>query len=196
MSEVVDVVTDTERAQVLLHPTRLQLLDALTGPTSAAGLARQLGLPRQRINYHLRELETQRLVECVEERTRGSVSERIYRRTGRSYAISIDTLGRLGITPENVQDRYSSAFQIALASRAIAELAALRAGAAAAGQPLATFALDVEVRFADAESRSRFAQDLADAVAALVRRHHDERAPDGRTFRCWLGVHPKPKPPG
>jgi len=44
------------------------------------------------------------------------------------------------------------------------------------------------VRFADAAARSAFAQELADAVAALVRRHHDASAPRGRTFRCYVGA--------
>jgi hypothetical protein len=57
---------------------------------------------------------------------------------------------------------------------------------------LATLALEVEVRFADAESRSAFAQELADAVAALVKKHHDDKARGGRTFRVYLGAYPKP----
>lgn len=188
----VEVVGDPARAQTLLHPTRLAILERLDRPGSAASLARQLDLPRQRLNYHLRELEEQGLVELVESRRRGSVSERIYRRSGDSYAISVEALGALGTRPDNVNDRYSSAWQIALASRTIADLAALREGAAAAGQRLPTFALEVEVRFADAAARSAFTQELADAVAALVRRHHDERAPEGRVFRFYLGAYPRP----
>lgn len=190
MTQAVDVVRETARAQVLLHPARLLILEHLASPGSAASLARQLGLPRQRLNYHLRELEEQGLVELVEERERGSVRERIYRRTGDSYAISSEALGGLGSSPEKVRDRFSSAWQIAMASRAIADLAALREAATAAAQPLATFALEVEVRFADGAARSAFAQELADAVAALVRRYHDERAPQGRAFRFYMGAYP------
>jgi DNA-binding transcriptional ArsR family regulator len=190
-TEAVEVVADLDRAQVLLHPTRLQILERLTGPGSAAALARQLGLPRQLVNYHLRELAREKLVALVETRTRGSVRERIWQRTGHSYAISIGALGNLGSSPDTVHDRYSSGYQIAVASEAIHELADLRAAAAKAGQKLATFSLDVDVRFADAASRSAFAQGLADAVAELVRKHHDERAPRGRWFRCYLGVYPR-----
>jgi len=193
MTESVDVVTDGARAQVLLHPTRLLLLENLARPASAAGLARRLDLPRQRVNYHLRELEAQRLVALVEERRRGSVSERLYQRTGHSYAISNAAIGPLGSPPETAHDRTSSAYQIALAGRAVAELAELRAGAAAAGRPLATFALEVNVRFASAAARSEFTQELSDALAELVRRYHDERAPRGRSFHFYLGAYPSKK---
>jgi DNA-binding transcriptional ArsR family regulator len=192
-TEAVEVVADRNRAQVLLHPTRMQILERLTAPSSAVALARQLGLPRQLVNYHLRELAGEKLVALVETRTRGSVRERIWQRTGHSYAISIGALGNLGSSPDTVHDRYSSAWQIAVASKAIHELADLRTAAAKAGQKLATFSLDVDVRFADAAARSAFAQGLADAVAELVRRHHDERAPRGRWFRCYLGVYPRAK---
>ena len=193
MSLAVDVIEEAERAQVMLHPARLQLLENLAEPASAAALARRLDQPRQRINYHLRELEEQELVELVEERRKGSVVERIYRRTGRSYAISTATLGALGTTPEEIQDRFSSAYQIALASRAVRELGTLQVGAQAAAKKLPTLALDVEVRFASAARRNAFAEELAEAVAALVRKHHDAGCPKGRTFRFYLGAYPKPR---
>lgn len=192
MTAAVDVVAETERAQALLDPVRLRLLDRLGEPGSAASLARALRLPRQRINYHLRELESRRLIELVEERVKGSVTERLYRRTGAAYAISPAALGALGAAPEDVQDRFSAAFQIAIASRTIRELGALGSGARAAGKRLPTLALDGVVRFATAEARSRFAEELTESIAALVRKHHDETAPGGRAHRLYVGIHPAP----
>jgi DNA-binding transcriptional ArsR family regulator len=190
----VDVIEEAERAQVMLHPARLRLLEHLREPDSAAGLARRLDLPRQRVNYHLRELESQRLVELVEERKKGSVVERVYRRTGCAYAISTAVLGRLGTTPDEVQDRFSVGYQIALASQAVRDLGTLQVAAAAAKKKLPTFALETEVRFASASQRHEFAEELFESVAALVRKYHDEAAPRGRTFRFYLGGHPRPKP--
>ncbi|MGE3172095.1 MAG: helix-turn-helix domain-containing protein [Planctomycetota bacterium] len=192
MTEAIEVVAETERAQVLLHPTRLRILELLTEPASAASLAPRLELPRQLVNYHLRELLRVRLVVLAEERTRGSVSERIYRRVGDSYAIAPQALGAMGDAPAALQDRYSSAYQIGMASRVLHDVAALRTAAAAAKKALPTFSLEVDVRFADAAARSAFTQELADAVAALVQRHHDARSPGGRTFRFFLGAHPRP----
>ena len=192
MPVAVDVIEDAERAQALLHPARLELLENLAEPGSAAALARRLGLPRQRINYHLRELEGQRLVELVDEKRRGSCVERTFRRTGRSYTISTAALGDLGTTPADIQDRFSSAYQIALASQAVHDLGALQSGARAAGKKLPTFTLDVEVRFASAAKRNAFAEELADAIADLVCEYHDEHAPRGRAFRFYLGAYPRP----
>ena len=92
---------------MLLHPTRLAILEALDAPGSATTLARRLEAPRQKLNYHLRELEAVGLVQLVEERKRGSVCERIYERAGNSYAISTAALGRLGSSPDRVSDRRS-----------------------------------------------------------------------------------------
>jgi DNA-binding transcriptional ArsR family regulator len=193
MTVAVDVIEDPRRAQVLLHDVRIELLEHLEEPGSAAALARKLGLPRQRVNYHLRELEGQRLIELHEERRRGNVTERIYRRTGHSYTISNAALGNLGTKPADIQDRFSSAYQIALASQAIRELATLQAGAESAKKKLPTFALEVEVRFATAAKRRAFADELAAVVADLVRKYHDERASSGRAFRFYAGAYPRPK---
>ena len=50
------VIDEPSRAAMVLHPIRNQLLSELGEPASAAELARRLGLPRQKVNYHLREL--------------------------------------------------------------------------------------------------------------------------------------------
>lgn len=135
MTESVLVVAEPEKARTLLHRTRLQILEQLSQPGSATSLARELELPRQRLNYHLRELEAQGLIEVHHESERGSVRERVYRRAGDSYTISTAALGALGSRPEDIQDRFSSSYQIAVASEAVAALAKLRTQAAAAARP-------------------------------------------------------------
>lgn len=192
MSRTLDVVVEPERAAVLLDRTRLSLLRALDEPRSAAALGRSLELPRQRVNYHLRELERERLVECVAEHTRGSCVERVYRRSGERYVVAPATLGDLAARPEAVADRFSSDYQIALASRAVDELSALQAGAAAANLALPTLSLAVEVAFASPAERSAFAEALGRAVAELVQKHHAPDAAGARTYRVYLGAYPKP----
>jgi DNA-binding transcriptional ArsR family regulator len=80
-------VGDRRRAGGLLAPGRTALLRALQQPRSAASLARELGIQRQKLNYHLRVLERAGLVECVEERRKGNCLERIMRATARAYVL-------------------------------------------------------------------------------------------------------------
>lgn len=192
MPRAIDVVTEPGRAAVLLDRTRLDLLRALDEPRSAAALGRALDLPRQRVNYHLRELEREHLVECVAERTRGSCVERTYRRSGERYVVSGAALGELGARPDAVADHFSAEYQIALAARTVEELDALRVGAAAAGQALPTMSLAAEVAFASPAERSAFAEELTAAVAALVRKYHAGAVAGARTYRVHLGAYPKP----
>ncbi|MCH7527740.1 MAG: helix-turn-helix transcriptional regulator, partial [Planctomycetes bacterium] len=63
-----EIVDAGRRAATMLHPLRLRLLQNLQEPDSSSGLARRLDLPRQKVNYHLRALEKEDLVEFVEER--------------------------------------------------------------------------------------------------------------------------------
>src|SRR5262249_59967099 len=70
-------------AAAALSPFRLGLLKGLQQPESASGLARRLGLPRQQVNYHLRELERAGFIEMSEARQRRGCTERIMRLTSR-----------------------------------------------------------------------------------------------------------------
>src|SRR5262249_60761713 len=56
------VIDDPASASVALDPVRSRLLSELRTPMSAARLAGRLGLPRQKVNYHLRTLEKHGLV--------------------------------------------------------------------------------------------------------------------------------------
>ncbi|MEZ5095679.1 MAG: ArsR family transcriptional regulator [Nocardioides sp.] len=150
------------------------------------------GLPRQKVNYHLRTLERHGLVELVEERPRRGLTERVVRASARGYVVAPPPLGRDAADPART-DRLSARYVIALAARVVREVATLSRRADAAGRPLATLALDADIRFASAADRAAFTQDLAGAVAALTARYHDESAPGGRWHRLVVAAHPRPR---
>jgi DNA-binding transcriptional ArsR family regulator len=188
----VHVIDDPAAATLALHPIRQRILGELDQPDSAAGLARRLGLPRQKLNYHLRQLEHEGLVEMVEERKKRNCTERLVRAVARSYVISPSTLGGLAVDPAAVRDQASSAYLVAVAARVIRDVASLRTRAAKAGKRLATLTLNTEVRFASAAAQQAFAEELTEAVAALVAKYHDETSAGGRRFRIVAGAHPMP----
>jgi len=185
-----EMVREPVRAAALLHPQRIRLLEGLVEPDSAAGLARRLGLPRQQVNYHVRELEKAGFVELVEERQRGNCTERVLRATARRYVISPEVLGELGADAGDLVDHFSSSYLVVAAARAIRELAELRPAADEAGQRLATMTLESEIRFATATDRDAFGRELSDAVARLIVKYHDARAGGGRCFRLLLAAYP------
>jgi DNA-binding transcriptional ArsR family regulator len=186
----VAVIGDPATAEVSLDPVRARLLAELAEPASATMLAARVGLPRQKVNYHLRALERHGLVELVEERRKGNCTERVLRATAASYVISPAALAAVAPDPGRAPDRLSARWLLALASRLVRDVGELLTGATRAGKPVATFALDGEVRFASAADRAAFAEELATAVTALVGRYHDETAEGGRAHRVIVAVHP------
>jgi len=189
-SEHLHVLDDPRRVGSLLSPLRRQLLAELGHePDSAAGLARRLGFPRQKLNYHLRQMEDAGLVELLEERQRRGCVERTLRVSARAFVIDPALLGSLGADPSAIQDRFSSSYQLATATRLARELAELQRGAASAKKALPTITLETEVRFASAERRATFAEELADAIARLAARYQDT-TPGSRAFRIVLAGHP------
>jgi DNA-binding transcriptional ArsR family regulator len=184
------VIDDPAAAGVSLDPVRARLLAELAEPGSASSLAAKVGLPRQKVNYHLRTLEHHGLVELVEERRKGNMTERVLQATASSYVISPSALGAVAPDPLRAPDRLSARWLIAVAARTVREVGDLVKGATTAGKRLATFAIDGEVRFASASDRAAFAEELANAVTALVSKYHDESAPGGRPHRVVVAVHP------
>ena len=188
--EDVAVIEDPAAAEVSLDPIRSRLLAALAVPGSATMLAAQIGLPRQKINYHLRTLEQHGLLELVEERRKGNVTERVMQATAASYVISPTAMAAVAPDPARAPDRLSARWLLAVAARLVRDVGELITGAGKARQKVATFAIDGEVRFASAADRAAFAEELTVAVTALVSRFHDQDAPGGRSHRIVVAVHP------
>jgi DNA-binding IclR family transcriptional regulator len=191
----VDVIDDPEAAAVALDPVRGRLLAELTEPASSAALALRLGLPRQKVNYHLRSLEAHGLVREADSRKWGGLTERLMVATAASYVISPGVLGAIATEPGRTEDRLSASYLVALAARVIREVGALLRRARATGQRLATLSLDTEIRFRSAEDRAAFSAELVQAVTSLAARYHDENAPGGRSHRVVVLAHPLPHAP-
>jgi DNA-binding transcriptional ArsR family regulator len=186
----VAVIEDPAVAEVSLDPIRARLLAELAEPGSAATLAARIGLPRQKVNYHLRALEKHGLVELVEERRKGNMTERVLRATASSYVISPMALAAVAPDPARSPDRLSARWLLALAARLVKDVGSLISGADKAKKRVATFAIEGEVRFATAADRAAFAEDLAAAVTTLVAKYHDETAEAGRDHRLIVAIHP------
>jgi DNA-binding transcriptional ArsR family regulator len=189
----VTVIEEPEAAAVSLDPMRARLLAELAEPLSAAALAARVGLPRQKVNYHLRALERHGLVELVEERRKGNMTERLLRATAASYVISPLALPGLQPDPARHRDALSARWLLALAARLVRDVGALITGAERANKRLATYALDGEVRFASAADRAAFVEELTAGVGALVRKYHDASAEGGRPHRVVIALHPSLK---
>jgi predicted ArsR family transcriptional regulator len=191
----VEVIDDPAAAVVALDPVRARLLAELAEPGSAATLAARLGLPRQKVNYHLRTLEAHGLVRVAAERRWGGLTERLLVATAASYVVSPGALGEAATDPARASDRLSARYLVAVAARLVREVGGLARRAEDAGRRLPTLTIDTEVRFGSAAERAAFTDDLAAAVAALVARYHDESAPGGRRHRLVVAAHPLPHAP-
>jgi DNA-binding transcriptional ArsR family regulator len=189
----VEVIADPASAAAALDPVRAKLLAELREPASASSLASRLGVPRQRINYHLRLLEKHGLVEVMGTRAWGGLTERQLVATAASYVISTEALGAAGSAPQSSSDRLSAEYVVALAARVVSEVGGMARNAARQRNRLPVFGLDTAIRFGSPVDRTAFAEELTVAVNRLVSKYHDERTPGGRWQRLMVSVHPVPK---
>jgi predicted ArsR family transcriptional regulator len=187
------VIDDPAAASAALDPVRNRLLSELREPASAAALANRVGLPRQKVNYHLRMLESHGLVQVASERRWGGLTERLLVATASSYVVSPSALGPVAADPDREMDRLSASYLIALAARIVREISDLVRRAQEAGKHLATLSVDTVIRFRSATERAAFSKELAEAINRLVSKYHAESAPGGRAHRLVLMAHPLPQ---
>ncbi len=195
MDTAIHVIDEGGAATAALHPLRLEILGELAEPDSAAGLARRIGMPRQQVNYHIRQLEEQGLVKLVGERKVRNCVERLVQSVGRSYMISPAALGELRADPDQMEDKASTGYLLAVASQMIQELAALQHPAGHPDEDPSTKALRADICFKSRESQTAFADELTQEVARLVDKYHAPRASKGLLFRLVACAYPLPIDP-
>jgi DNA-binding transcriptional ArsR family regulator len=196
VSDMMDVrvIDEPATAAVALDPLRSRLLSELREPASAATLAKRVGLPRQKVNYHLRTLESHGLVRVASRKRWGGLTERRLVASASAYVVSPSALGPVAADPEREMDRLSAGYLIALAARAVREVGDLFRRAGEAGKHLATLSVDTVIRFRSAKDRAAFTHELTAEINRLLAKYHDESAPGGRPHRIVLLAHPLPKP--
>lgn len=196
----VEPVADRERAELLLHPLRQQILRHSAEPRSASEVARILDLPAQKVNYHVRTLVDAGFLRPAGERRRRNLVEKRYRASARSYLLVPAVLGEMAADPARGGDAVSAGHLLGLSARLQAELSEVLVRSGADPRRVPSLALDAELRFTSAEQRAAFAGALREAVLRVVEEHSapavasDGGPAPGEPYRLLVGCHPIPDP--
>ena len=195
----IECVSDGRQAQALLDPLRARILTLSREPASATQLGVLLELPRQRVNYHVRQLEQAGLLKRAGRRRKRNMFEQRYVASARGYVISPELLGEAGADWRAVSDAGSAGYLLALSAQMQADVARAARGARGAsrqGKRLATLSIKSQFRFERPEQRERFARELKDAVVAVIARFTvpnrtaSGKPASGQAYRLVLGCYP------
>ena len=181
-------IRDAEHLSALCHPTRIAMLGALREPASAAGVARVLGQPRQRIGHHLKTLEQAGLVERVGTRQSGNFVEVLYRATARSFVVSPEVSWADSRRSEAMRAQHSLETLVALGERLQRDAVVLLDRAAYDGEQIASAAVSAEAGFASERDREEFLREYLQSTRELLERYGSKQ---GEPYRIVLAVHPQ-----
>jgi len=182
-------VLNPEDLGALASPFRRELLAALEEPDSAVGLSRRFDMSRQRIGYHMRELEKAGCIEKTEERQQRGLTERLYRVKPLAYVFAP---GRT-VPPDDRQDRFSWATLINSIAQSLWDLVSLRRSADEQGKRLATLALVADIHFANPSARRGFTEELIKTVETLARKYDQPEATGARCHHLLIAAYPTPE---
>ena len=189
------LVDGPEALRAALPPLRRRMLDRLREPASAVVVAGEFGLPRQRVNYHLRVLEAAGFLELVEERPRRVCVERVLRTSARAFIVDPEVIAPPPTADRARraaarQDRFAAGTLVQAASEVVRDVSRMQARASAQGARLLTCAIETKVRLASPADFTRLSATLAALVARAVA--DIGVAEGGRSYRVVVGAHPTP----
>ena len=171
-----------------MTPIRRLLLERLRQPGSAASLAEQLDMPRQKLGYHLRALEDAGMLTLVEQRPRRGFTERILMARADAFVIDPAIMGGAEEASETKQDRFAAEHLMRVAAGVVRDVTRMRSAAEAEEKRLLTFTVEAEVVFAAPDDIEQFTTRLAEALSGLIKEFEPDAG--GRRYRIVAGGHP------
>lgn len=187
MTTGMTLLENSDQVRAALSPLRRKLLDLLHQPASASELGAQLGLSRQKINYHLGVLEHAGLLRLVETRARRGCTERILQATASEFVVDPQLMGQRRTVRS--RDRFAADHLIQVAAETVRDVSRQQAESDRAEKRLLTFTIEAEVSFAQPADVHRFTDVLAEAVRSAA--SGSARSP-GQRYRIVIGGHPAP----
>src|SRR3989442_9945629 len=164
------IIRDLDRAYSLLHPVRRRILEMLREPESSAGISHRLKLPRQKVNYHVKEMARTHLLVPAGRKRKRRFYEQCYVASAKAYVLSPELLGRLAADAGTMPDRLSAGDLLGLAAQMQKEgnrAMDLTPG----GKKVATLSLNGEVRFTSADQGEGFTRAPEKATVAVGGEH-------------------------
>ena len=179
------VVSDARTMALLADPLKLKILREMDQPRTTAALALVLGMPRQKLGYHVRQLEDAGLLASAGESRRGNCIARKLQAAARQFIV-IRTDPQ-GLIPE---DRHAGSWLIERCASAIREVGFLLSAAGENGEKLPVLTLESEIAFDNPQERQAFAQELNELIAALIDRYGSTSS-SATPFRFLAASYPK-----
>lgn len=183
-------ITDPAAIEALNHPIRRQVLEALRSPDSAAGVARAIGLPRQKVNYHLKELARSALVRETGERRKGHLIEKLYEAVAGSFVVS----PRIALDNDKreraLRDQVSLQRLVSLGEQLQQDAIGLLDRAAFDEEEIPSASVEAEIRFDSENARSAFMEEYLTLLGPLLSKHGARK---GRKFRVAFATYPDPE---
>jgi DNA-binding transcriptional ArsR family regulator len=181
------MVSDLDALQVLLHPLRIDILEALRTPASAATVARGLNLPRQKVNYHLKELERVGLVREVEARRAGNFIETLYEAVARTFLVSPEAAWSDPRRLDALRHQQALERLVEVGQRLQRDAITLLDRAAFDDEEIASACVEADVHFADEADRSAFIDEYFTLLRELCEKYGARK---GLPYRVVVAAHP------
>jgi DNA-binding transcriptional ArsR family regulator len=195
MADRIDCVEDAARASALLSPLRLEILRLARQPISASELSRVIRLPRQRVNYHVRQLARSGFLRQAGRRRRRNMIEQRYAASADGYVLSPALLAAVGADWRRIDNTSSADYLLALGCQMEADLCRVRRGPGEQDTDIC-LSLKSQFRFENEARRQACVRALRDAVVRVIAEHTTpylrpggSPAP-GQPWRLVLGCYP------
>jgi DNA-binding transcriptional ArsR family regulator len=171
----------------MAQPVRMALLRELREPDSAAGVARRISQTRQKVNYHLKELQREGLVRRTGERRKGNFVEQLFQSVANHFVVSPMLGWDEDKVTETLRDQVALSQLADLGERLQVDAAALIDRAVFEQEQIPSLTVTSELKFSNEQSRNEFMKAYMDFLTPLLKQYGKST---GSKYQLALAVYP------
>ncbi|MBB6454744.1 DNA-binding transcriptional ArsR family regulator [Salirhabdus euzebyi] len=190
------LVTDAEQILMLNNSFKVSILSMLKDAKSSSEVAKDMDETPQKINYHMKKLESVNLIEMVGHRKIRNLVEVMYQAVAEEFVVPDDVrVQNEFVQRMKDQGSLNHLFQM---SEKMKEDTVTLMGHVEDAQHIPSAMLDFAIRFENEQMRKSFVEDYVQLVSDLVKQYegHGKEEQNDDLFQVLIALYPQVKKEG
>ncbi|NDI35321.1 winged helix-turn-helix domain-containing protein [Chengkuizengella sediminis] len=182
------LITDVDQILMLNHPLKMEILQQLTESRSSSEVAKLIGEPPQKINYHIKKLEGVGLIQRVGHRNVRNLVEVLYETVAEQFVLSDDSKINNKLI-QQMKDQGSLKYLFEMSEQMKQDTMKLMNVVDESNHvPSAT--LDFTIKLSNEEQRKQFIDDYVQMIKKLVSKYNANGDESNEVFQAMIALYP------
>ncbi|MDP5275395.1 winged helix-turn-helix domain-containing protein [Chengkuizengella axinellae] len=182
------LITDIEQIMMLNHPLKMEILQHLSEGRSSSEVAKLIGEPPQKVNYHMKKLERVGLIKKSGHRNVRNLVEVLYETVAEQFVLSDDSTINNDLI-QQMKDQGSLKYLFEMSEQMKQDTMDLM-NIVDESNHIPSATLDFKIRLSNEQQRKQFIDEYVKMMNELVSKYNSIEEDASEVFKAMIALYP------